>query len=284
MGRFEEGRDYLIRATALLRGQPGSQDELTYAIGMLGSAYLYLGEFARAQTLIEEGLARALATGNATRISQAYVYGGIGYSIQGEWDAAREKLERALETSGQAGNIVGVGAASSFLGLTYLVEGDARRAVELCRLGREHIAATGGTWTFSMSGSFLAESLLALGEVEEALRVAEETVLVVDGGEHWGEVYLYTALGRIHARRGDAAEARRAFERAIRVSELQKSPVFEAKSRLASGAFLLSIGEQEAGLRELVRAQKAFESLGMYWHLARALAILGGSNDVGPCP
>jgi serine/threonine protein kinase/tetratricopeptide (TPR) repeat protein len=284
MGRFEEARDYLSQAAGLLRGQPGCEDELSYALGMLGGAYVYCGEFEKGQALIAESRALGESIKNATRISQAHVYSGVCYSIQGEWAVAREELKRAVDTALPIGNVIGAGTASSFLGLTYLAEGDAARAVELCRFGRDHITAAGGTWTFSMIGSHLADALLASGEVDEARRVAEETIPVVDGGEHWGEVYLFTALGRIHARRGDRGEARIAFARAIDVAERQKSPVFEAKARLAMGIFLLSIGEREAGLADVTRARAGYEALGMYWHLARALAVLGGAEDVGPCP
>jgi tetratricopeptide (TPR) repeat protein len=189
-----------------------------------------------------------------------------------------------VETALPTGNIIGAGTGSSFLGLTYLAEGNAARAVELCRFGRDHITAAGGTWTFSMIGSHLADALLANGEVDEALRVAEETIKVIDGGEHWGEVYLFTALGRIHARRRALLDARRAFQRAMDVAEQQKSPVFQAKARFAMGLFLLSQGERDAGLAELARAQEGFAALAMYWHLARVLAVLGGADDIGPCP
>lgn len=271
MGRFEEACDYLTRAASLLRTLPGAEDELAYALGMLGGAHIYLGHFEEAIELTRESRAIARSIGSSLRVNQADIYEGILLAIRGDFRAARAALEPAVAAARPAGNIIGAGTGSGFLGLTYLMEGDARRAVELCRFGRHHIAAAGGTWTFSMIGSFLAEALLAAGEVDEALHVALETVPIVEGGERWGEAFLHTALGRIHAARGDRAEAKRSFERAIEVSRAQKSPVFEASSRLWLGAFLLSIGEREAGLAEIALARGAFELFGMRWHLARAL-------------
>jgi tetratricopeptide (TPR) repeat protein len=271
MGRFEEACDYLTRAASLLRAQPGAEDELAYALGMLGGGHIYLGHFEKALELTWESRAIARSLGSPLRVNQADIYEGILLAIRGDYRAARP-----------AGNIIGAGTGSGFLGLTYLMEGDARRAVELCRFGRHHIAAAGGTWTFSMIGSFLAEALLAVGEVDEALQVALETVPIVDGGERWGEAFLHTALGRIHAARGDRAEARRAFERAIEVSRGQKSPVFEASSRLWFGAFLLSIGDREAALAELALARRDFELFNMRWHLARALAEAEAGGKGGP--
>lgn len=285
MGRFEEARDYLERAAALLRGRRGSEDDLSYVLGMLGGTYVYLGNFARSEELTQESIAIARQLGHRTRLGQGQVYLGITYVIRGEWGRARAALEPGVESSLAVRNVSGAGTGSSFLGLTYLAAGDARRAVELCTFGRDHIAKAGGTWTFSMVGAHLAEALLASGEPEAALRVAEETVPVIDAGERWGESCLHLAMGRIHARLGNAERALQSFGKALRAAEeQQKSPTFTAKVHLATGAFHLAAGARAEGTALALRALSMFEALGMPWYAERARALLGGTLDISPCP
>jgi tetratricopeptide (TPR) repeat protein len=275
MGRFEPARAYLERAAKLLSGQPGCEEDLSYALGMLGGCYIYLGDFDRSKRLTTRSIELAEALGHPTRIAQGHIYLGISHAIQGEWAAARASLEQGLDFARRDANVIGVGTGSSFLGLTYLAEGDARRAVDLCRFARDHIAAAGGTWTFSMIGTHLTEALLAAGDADAALRTAEETRSVVEGGERWGESCLYIAKGRVHAR----------LEKALSVAAVdQRSPTFTAKANLALGAFLLDVDEPDQG-RPLVEAARAsLAALGMSWYVARADKLLAGTPCPTPCP
>jgi serine/threonine protein kinase/predicted ATPase len=283
LGRFEEARHNLERAIGLLRGQPGCEEDLSYALGMCGSTMTYLGDFGRGRPLVEESIAVALSANHTTRVALGYVYLGIGYTVQGDWVMARHWLEKGIAITKQTGDIIGTGTGSSFLGLVHLAEGDAARALEFSRFGRDHIKAAGGTWTFTMIGAHLAEALAWTGDLDGALQEAKAALQIMTTGERWGESCLAVALGRVHARRGELDEARAWFQGAIKVGEQQQARPFVAKARLALGAFLRQIGE-EGAVDELRLAEEAFRTLGMPWYLAKTRALLAGNLEVGPCP
>jgi tetratricopeptide (TPR) repeat protein len=284
MGRFVLGREYLERAATLLRAHPESEEDLSYVLGMLGSAYVYFGEFERAERLTRESIELGEKIGHQTRISQGQFYLGIVYVVQGRWAEARRIFDTALEIARRERNVIGTATGSSFLGMTYLADGNALRAVELCTFGRNHIASTGATVTLSMIGSHLAEALLANDQPESALEVARETQRVIDAGERWGEAWLYIAMGRIYARIGDVEAALRSFDRANEAAEAQKNVVFAALSRLAKGAFLLQRGDTSSAKPLLEHALAEFVKMGMPWYADRSRSLLEGKLYRGVYP
>jgi tetratricopeptide (TPR) repeat protein len=285
LGRFEAARQHLGRAIALLRGQPGCEGDLSYALGMCGSAMIQMGDVATGRPMVEECIALARAdANNNTRVALGYVYLGIDCAWLGEWEEARRWLTEGIAITKQTGDVIGTGTGSSFLGLCHLAEGDVRGAVDLIRFGRDHIRAAGGTWTFTMLGAHLAEALTWSGRLDEAMAEVRAAQAVMATGERWGESGLAVAQGRIHARRGERAEALAWFRKAVEVAEDQQAGLFVAKARLALGAFLRQIGEENEAVAELRRAEVAFAAMGMPWYRAKARALLAGETEVGPCP
>ncbi len=283
LGRFEQSYDYLNRAAALLRAHPGTEDDLSYVLGMVGGAYAYTGDFQRAESLSLEAIELAERIGHKMRSSQGRIYLGIVYVVQGRWDDARAVLEPAVEEAKRDNNVIGTGTGSSFLGVTYLAQGDTARAVELCSYGRNHIAKAGGTWTFSMIGTQLAEALLANGDAERAQEVAEETQKVIDAGERWGEVWLHIVRARIHEHFGQTDAAIQRYEKASEVAGTQKNVIFGAKAQLGKGALLMRLGLVEEGKTIVENARDAFDSMLMPWHAARASAVLAGDLTPFTC-
>jgi tetratricopeptide (TPR) repeat protein len=283
VGKFETGTKHLEKSVQLLRGHVGAEEDISYSLGMGGACYGYLGDLPRCRKMIEESIELATQINNKTRLALGRVYMGIVLAHYGRWPEAREHLDRGIEISKQTGDVIGAGTGSSFRGLVALAEGDAAKAVELCRFGREHIAKTGGTMTFTMIGTHLASALLAAGDVEGALKTAKDSLPVLETGERWGESCLYVTLGHIHTRRKEMSEARSYFQKALAVAEGQKGRPFEAKARLALGAFLRDAGEVPAGMEELSKARALFDQLKMGWYRDRAEALLDG-EQVGPCP
>lgn len=283
LGRFEQARDYLKRAAALLRAHPGTEDDLSYVLGMLGGAYAYNGEFRLAEEMTLEAIEIGERIGHHMRSNQGRIYLGIVYAVQGRWDDALNVLERAVEDARRDNNVIGAGTGSSFLGAAYLAQGNAARAVELCKFGRNHIASAGGTWTFSMVGTQLAEALLANGEADRAREVALETQKVVDAGERWGEVWLHVVKGRIFEHFDESMAALQSFDKAVEVALNQKNVIFEAKAYLAKGTLLIRLGRVDEG-RELVEsARHSFETMNMRWHAERAKAVLAGDTSIFTC-
>ncbi|HEY8208732.1 MAG TPA: protein kinase, partial [Myxococcaceae bacterium] len=282
VGKFETATKHLDKSISLLRGHIGAEEDISYSLGMSGASYGYLGDFPKCRKMIEESVELATQINHKTRVALGRVYMGIVNAHYGRWPEAREHLDRGIEISKQTGDVIGAGTGSSFRGLVALAEGDASRAIELCRFGKDHIAKTGGTMTFTMIGTHTALAQLLSGDVEAALKTAKETLPVLETGERWGESCLYVVLGHIHAKKREMNEARGYFQKALAVAEAQKGKPFEAKARLALGAFLRDAGEPQ-GMEELSKARALFDQLKMGWYRDRAEAFLDG-EQVGPLP
>lgn len=280
VGKFETATKHLEKSISLLRGHVGAEEDISYSLGMGGAAYGYLGDLPKCRKMIEESIELATQINNKTRLALGRVYLGIVNAHYGRWPEAREHLDRGIEISKQTGDVIGAGTGSSFRGLVALAEGDATRALELCRFGRDHIAKTGGTMTFTMIGTHTAMAQLLSGEVDAALKTARETLPILETGERWGESCLYVTLGHIHSKRREPSEARGWFQKALAVAEAQKGRPFEAKARLALGAFLRDTGDPQ-GMEELSKARALFDQLKMGWYRDRAEALLDG-EQVGP--
>lgn len=273
MGQFTQARDYLERAIHLLQTRIEMPEELSYALGMLGANYAYLGDRTHSFLLMSESIRIAEQINHSLRLVQGKIYKGICASLLGECELAQSLLAPSIEECLRLGNVIGAGTGSSFLGLSYLVQGNLDEALRRIRFGREHIQKAGGTWTFSMIGSHLGEALLQSGDLAAAAQIAEETLAVVTAGERWGEVRLYTVLARLHAQRGDGAGARLWFERAITAGESQQSPMFTAQARLEYAEFLFSHEDRPGAERELAAARPIFTSMQMPIALARVQVL-----------
>jgi tetratricopeptide (TPR) repeat protein len=281
MAKFGEAAEYLERATSLFRHQKGAEAEVSYALGMGGSALCYLGEQTRGLALVDESIALAEAIQHPTRVALGNIYRGICLANHGDWQEARTWLELGLDRSRRTGDAVGIGTGSSFLGLTLLMQGEVEKAVELCRSGQEKIADGGGTWTFTMICAHFIEALLAAHQLDLALAQESLAKKALETGERWGESSLYVALGHLRVAQDEEALALECFARAISVAEEQNARPFAAKARLARGVYLASRIPQQSR-RDLEAARDAFERLGMRSHQKCAADALAGKR-VSPC-
>lgn len=282
MAHFESARTHLEKSVALLQGHVGAEEDISYALGMCGSAYAYQGYLKYGLKLVDQSIEMAKEIRHATREALGTIYRGIILAHHGHWTEAREWLDKGLELSHRTGDVIGVGTGSSFRGLVALAQGDVKGAIEFCRYGRDHIAKSGGAMTFTMIGSHLAEALLAAGDVDGAHQTVRDVLPILETGERWGESCLYLAQGRIHLAQGNLSEARTSFERALSVGVSQQAKPFEAKAHLALGA-LLRDRDNPGAHDHLDHARKQFTALGMRWYQERAEVVLAGGK-LGVCP
>ena len=105
--------------------------------------------------------------------------------------------------------------ASAVLGYNYLVVGDARAAVELLPSVIEELGRFPYPPWEGLFAAKLAEAWLEVGDVAEARRAAERAVRVTEGcGFPFGAGWARRALGRVAAAQGKLAEGRADLDRA----------------------------------------------------------------------
>jgi tetratricopeptide (TPR) repeat protein len=276
MAKFGKAAEYLERATSLFRCQQGAEVEVSYAVGMGGSALCYLGEQKRGLALVDESIALAEAIQHPTRLALGTIYRGICLANHGDWHEAQAWLELGLDRSRRTGDTVGVGTGSSFLGLAHLALGDVDKAVELCRSGQQTIADGGGTWTFTMICAHYIEALLAAKQLDLALAQEALAKKVLETGERWGESCLYVAFAHLCEAQGDGPRALGCFARAIEAADEQGARPLSAKALLARGIYLAEMGEEQRARRDLEGAREAFERLAMRNHEQCANNALAG--------
>jgi tetratricopeptide (TPR) repeat protein len=278
LAKFGDAAEYLERASALFERQKGADEELSYALGMGGSARCYLGDLGRGLAQIDRSIAVAERIRHETRLALGHTYRGICLANHGKWQEASKWLEDGLERSQRTGDVIAIGTGSSFLGLTHLMEGRVERAIELIRFGQEQIAGLGGTWTFTMICAHLIEALLAAGQLDLAVEQEALGKKVLDTGERWGESCLSVSFAHLQAARHDERGALDWFQRAVSAASEQRALPFLAKALLARGIHLAERGDGERSREDLEMARRLLERLSMSYHEKKAISALAGEH------
>jgi tetratricopeptide (TPR) repeat protein len=203
-----------------LSAEPELQAEM---LTMMGRTYRRLGEFDKAQSLLEQALAsgqRAFGPDHV-RVAQALDYLGVVQTDKGDYGAAGRTLERALSMRrtllGEHGDVavtlVGLGRVYQDQGLNARAEPLHREALEIRRklLGEEDRET-------AVSQSDLASVLRLNGDLsgaEALLRLSLEINRKTRGEEHLNTAAALHDLALIAAAGGDYQTAESQFRRVL---------------------------------------------------------------------
>ena len=203
-----------------LAGEPGLQAEMLTA---MGRTYRRLGQFDRAQQLLEEALASGQkAFGpESVQVAQALDYLGAVLADKGDYAGAGRTLERALalrrKLLGEHGDVgvtlVELGRVYQDQGLNQRAEPLHREALDIRRkvLGNDHREV-------AVSLSDLASVLRLNGDIDGAealLKQSLELNIKTRGADHPNTAVNLHDLGLIAASRGDYLGAESGFRQAL---------------------------------------------------------------------
>ena len=274
-GDMNAASGLLDRAAALL---PPDDPQRLALLPALGEALIDVGDFARAQELLEEGLARADAAGDERlaaeiRLGRLLVrfFGADPESWGGE---AEREAGRAIEIFEAAGDDAALAKAWRLLAS---VHGRACRFEDEAKAGRramEHARRAGDRRQELRSAAAYAMSTV-YGPTPVPAALAEcERILGEARGDRRTEGLMLGSLARLHALDGDFERARQAYRRAREVLEDLGTNVLAASLSLDSHAVELLAGDPAAAERELRRDYDALDAMGEKYLLSTIAGLL----------
>jgi hypothetical protein len=135
---------------------------------LAGSAALFVGDLLPAERAIEEGLARAEASGAAWAVTHALIARGQLSLATGDLDEARDRLLVAETAARELGNAFTLATALNVIATLTEMKGDHRASATLLGESTELSVTAGISWTLGYSIPALAGVAAHLGEVETA--------------------------------------------------------------------------------------------------------------------
>lgn len=263
-GAYREAVALFEQALAAVGRLPEDRDTVAQGIDLridLRDWLMPLGEQDRLARYAREAEQLALRHDDHHRL--AIVIGHLAHHhwTMGEQDLAMEYADRMLGLAERLGDPSLRIAGSFYLGEACHAVGDVRRAVEVLR---ENSALTGPRMIERVAGPGLvpimsriwrALALCELGRFDEALRLIEEALPVVEALEHpYSLMRVHAGLGAVHAARGHLAQAVPALERAAALVERWDIALDRQQNASLLGIASMLSGRHEDGLALLERS------------------------------
>jgi tetratricopeptide (TPR) repeat protein len=242
-----------------------------------------LGRFAEAAEYEAEMIRLAEPTDHAFTIGFAHWGSGTLHLLKGEWAKARSPIEHgiAVVKAGNVANMIGRIVASSAWVLAQL--GQASEALNRLREGEQRLerqATSGYVGLLSWGYHSLGRASLLLGRLDEARRLADRAV--ESSPRHPGfAAHALHLLGDIatHPDRLDAESGEAHYRQALALAEPRGMRPLVAHCHLGLGTLYAKIGQPAQARAELSAAIALYRAMEMTFWLPQtemALAQVGG--------
>ena len=274
-GDMAAAANLLERATALL---PPLDPGRLALFPELGEALLQIGEFAHAESLLEDAVASAELAGEPTLAANAEIVRMLVLLLAGGWanweDQATAAARNAIALCGQAGDDVGLARAWRLLawikGKACRLEETAlalERAIECARsagdVRQERRASTQYALTVVYGPTPVEEGLKRCDEISARVR-----------GDRQAEAAMLCVLAQLESMRCAFDRARDLYTRARAMFEELGLHVDASTLCLSSSRVELLAGDPEAAERELRRGYEHLEALGERYLLSSIAGLL----------
>ena len=285
-GDMAAAANLLERATKLL---PEDDQQRLELLPDLGEALTDLGEFARAEELLTEGIATATAVGDARLRAQARLVLLLVKFFADPEGWSEQVLEEATSSIAVFEELADHAGLAKAWRLTASVHGRACRFAEEAEAGRramEYARLAGDRRQEMRSASaFAISALYGRTPAPEAIEACEELVERVSGDRR-AEGLIRSVLAPLYAMRGDFDVARASYRRARALLDDLGENVLAASVSYESHAVELLAGDPAAAEAELRRDYDVLEmmgekflSSGMAALLAQAIYLQGRREE-----
>ena len=234
------------------------------------------GDFDRGEKLLEKGLSHALHTDHQGTLGFVEWHYGMLYAIKGDGERAAEHLRNAARYMEESQTAAYQGPVWSFLGLAHLFMGEPETAVEFARKGLQMHTNLGIPFFQSMCHCLLSHIHLELGQVEK-VRAHTELALKSPNknNERQFQGYSRIILGMALAKtKQGQAEAEQQILQGIKQLEALGLRPWYCVGYLGLGEVYAEMGRKEEALRNLKKAEKMFQKMGMDYWLAKTRKFL----------
>jgi tetratricopeptide (TPR) repeat protein len=208
-----------LEAQAAAARRLGQRQQEGNALGNLGLAYLYLGEYQRAIAYYEQALVISREIGDRRGEGTALGNLGLAYYSLGEYQRAIETLEQRLVIAREIGDRRGEGTALGNLGLAYANLGDYQRAIEYYEQALAVMRDLGDRRAEGSILGNLGSAYYSLGEYQRAIETLEQALVISrEIGDRRGEGSDLGNLGLAYADLGEYQRAIAYYEQALVIS------------------------------------------------------------------
>jgi len=266
----------LGRATALL---DALDPERVALLPDYGEALLYLGDFARAETVLDEAIEHAKRIGAdgpavSARLVRRWVLLRAGDAENWREEMMRETSE-AIEVLSREGDHAGLARAWVLRGYVHGVACNFGDAAEAAARALDEAALSGDSRLQTRSATaYAAAALYGPTPIGEAIERCNEIVEQVSGDRH-AAATVRSLLASLEALRGDFERARELYADARAVLEDLGLTVAAAQTAIESSRVEILAGNPEAAERELRRSYEALEAVGERYLLSTVAGLLG---------
>jgi tetratricopeptide (TPR) repeat protein/class 3 adenylate cyclase len=244
-----------------------------------------LGQRGRQQQIISELIRLLGPDGDRARLAEVYLRQGDVCTLLRRFDEGEQALQRTLRIQRELADETGEQKALRSLGLLRWYQGRNRESLtciaEVVAMDRERndVGALVGDL------SSLASALRAVGEaaqartsLEEGLAMAEEAI--VNGSPMAGDLrvkqaYILNSLAFLHREAGDLDAALECLERAGKIAEVKRLPVYLPYHHAVAAHVYLQQGRIEEGLARYLMAVEFARKSKYVPGLSQALLMQG---------
>ena len=256
-----------------------------------------LGEFRRALERLREAELLAERLNDDHRRGRACAAMTNPHVLLGELDEALAYGTRALEIAERLGDLRLRVPATTFLEQAYYLRGEYERVVTLATSNLAALPPNHVSDHFGLAAppsvydrGWLMMSLAHLGRFAEAAEPEAEAIRLAAPSQNGFTIgWAHLMAGSVHLRRGDWAQARHHFERAVAVCRAKRSFLLLPLAVAPSAWVLAHLGETNEALNRLREGEQLVErhattgSVGvlgsLYAPLGRAALLLGRLDD-----
>jgi predicted ATPase/class 3 adenylate cyclase len=271
-----EAATHMERALEALMRLPESPETLEAAVDLrveLWNAITPLGQFARGSDVMRDAEGAAERLGDQRRLGRVWGLMGNLLCFAGRRAESEAISERARAAGEAIGDLVSQISANTNLGLNAYSAGDYRRAQAFQerilglippervreRFGRALLPAVNAL-------SNLAAALAQRGAFDEAVRHGQTAIeLAEEVGHPYSLAVAWWNVGRVHALRGDLAQARPILSRARSVAEELTIGFLIPAVALELSALSVLEGRTKEALNLVPEARVAIEKVGLRW-------------------
>ncbi len=274
--QFTEALGYGHRAVHAGRAS-GDRRALAVALDGLKTAYAYLGEVERLETVLAELEPLLRQEGDLWLLSWAVQEGAFPAIAAGRWDEALARLTEAYELNKRSGWLNFGGWFVGQLGWVHRLRGDLDEALRHGRTAVEFTRDSAHAWWRSAACTQLARTLLASGETAEAVELLH---IGRDYARQEGaESYLLNCLASLAEATGDRSVLE---EAATLLAGVDVPPggawLLGAEAYLALARAFLAHGEPARALSTVELIAGPAARTGWTWVEAEATGILAAAG------
>jgi len=265
-GESDAARSILERGS-LTDGQPAEEAAL---LAWNAATHWATGDRDTAETLANDALERATRVDDARSLATAYTVKAMIAAVDGDRVANFSYYLKALDHAERARDLMQIVRIHCNCGSHHLEVGDYEQAMEELEPAIR-MADLGGFGMFrGLSLTNRAEVLIAWGRLDEAVADLEAARTIFRRIAPDLDTYPLTLLGQVYSARGEMAQARGAFEDAIRLADRRAD--IQGLVPALTGLAMLRADDDPQGALELAR--RATDSDKSVAH-PRALLALG---------